>query len=112
MTQSFNFNSSLFSSNCCSDFGLIINRRYKLFIGSIAQVLWKVTGGQLAAQTEYVIDGVEEAVGELICGIKQTKIFKEAIGKYNPTDNKEEMIVEEIEDEIPNSRSDTVKVLE
>ena len=75
--------------------------------------MWKVTGGQLAAQTEYVIDGVEEAVGELICGIKQTKIFKEAIGKYNPSkDNKEEIIVEEIEDEVPNSRSDTVRVLE
>ena len=32
----------------------------------------------LAAQTQYVIDGVEEAVGELIVGVKATTVFKEA----------------------------------
>ena len=63
-------------------------------------MLWTVTGGQLAAQTEYVIDGVEEAVGELICGIKQTKVFQEAIGKYDSSRHeKPDIKIEEVIDE-------------
>jgi len=51
-----------------------------------------------------VIDGVEEAVGELICGIKQTKVFQEAIGKYDSSrhekaETKIEEVVEVIEED-------------
>ena len=58
--------------------------RQKLFFfwkhrkGSIGKILWTVTVTDLAAQTQYVIDGVEEAVGELIVGVKATTVFKEA----------------------------------
>ena len=46
--------------------------------GSLGKILWTVTVTDLAAQTQYVIDGVEEAVGELIVGVKSTTVFKEA----------------------------------
>jgi len=47
-------------------------------VGSLGKILWTVTVTDLAAQTQYVIDGVEEAVGELIVGVKATTVFKEA----------------------------------
>ena len=40
----------------------------------------------LAAQTQYVIDGVEEAVGELIVGVKATTVFKEACNEGSRKD--------------------------
>jgi len=40
-------------------------------------MLWTISSGKIAAHLEYVIDGVEEAVGELMQGIQMTKRFKE-----------------------------------
>ena len=57
-----------------SDFNLA---RYKLYpyvlfacscLGSCATMLWTISAGKISAHLEYVIDGVEEAVGELMQG--------------------------------------------
>ena len=53
--------------------------------GSLGKILWTVTVTDLAAQTQYVIDGVEEAVGELIVGVKATTVFKEACNEGSRT---------------------------
>ena len=54
--------------------------------GSLGKILWTVTVTDLAAQTQYVIDGVEEAVGELIVGVKATTVFKEACNEGSRKD--------------------------
>ena len=61
--------------------------------GSLGKILWTVTVTDLAAQTQYVIDGVEEAVGELIVGVKSTTVFKEAC---NEGPRKDFLIIEDI----------------
>lgn len=43
-------------------------------------MLWTISSGKIAGHLEYVIDGVEEAVGELMQGIQMTKKFKDATG--------------------------------
>jgi len=68
--------------------------RYKLYpyvlfacscLGSCATMLWTISAGKISAHLEYVIDGVEEAVGELMQGIQMTKKFKEATGPSSNT---------------------------
>lgn len=62
--------------------------RYKLYpyvlfacgcLGSCATLLWTISGGKISAHLEYITDGVEEAVGELMQGIQMTKKFKNAL---------------------------------
>ena len=48
-------------------------------------MLWTISAGKISAHLEYVIDGVEEAVGELMQGIQMTKKFKEATGPSSNT---------------------------
>ncbi|CAG5096588.1 Oidioi.mRNA.OKI2018_I69.XSR.g14690.t1.cds [Oikopleura dioica] len=63
--------------------------RYKLYpyvlfacscLGSCATMLWTISSSKISMHLEYVIDGIEEAVGELMQGIQMTKKFKEATG--------------------------------
>ena len=62
--------------------------RYKLYpyvlfacscLGSCATMLWTISAGKISGHLEYVTDGVEEAVGELMQGIQMTNKFKEAL---------------------------------
>lgn len=64
-------------------------------VGSLGKILWTVTVTELAAQTQYVIDGVEEAVGELIVGVKSTTVFKEALEGPSKDKDKLETIKED-----------------
>ena len=40
------------------------------FLGILTTVMWELSASKRAGQTSYIIDGIEEAMGELISALK------------------------------------------
>ena len=45
------------------------------FLGLLTTVVWELSAAKRAGQTSYIIDGIEEAMGELISALKGYKTF-------------------------------------